>query len=135
MLLNIARSHVNGQFDVWERMRITHGAKEGKAGSGEEPTALFREFIQAGGEGVSKAEVKGASGGAAAPREKGAAPLWCCSRDKGSPRGAQGSSAPGALGAVRWGPGVGSCTRRSSCAYSAILRGKIVADAFNTQQG
>lgn len=54
MVLNIAQSHVKGQFDVWERMRITHGAKEGKAGSGEEPRALFRELIQAGGDGGLK---------------------------------------------------------------------------------
>lgn len=53
-MLNIAQSHVKGQFDVWERMRITHGGKEGKAGSGEEPRALFRELIQAGGDGGLK---------------------------------------------------------------------------------
>lgn len=53
-MLNIAQSHVNGRFDVWERMRITYGAKEGKAGPGEEPKALFREFIQAGGDGCLK---------------------------------------------------------------------------------
>lgn len=29
-MLNIAQSHGNGQFDVWERMRMPHGAKEGK---------------------------------------------------------------------------------------------------------
>lgn len=54
MVLNIAQSHVNGHLDVWERMRITHGAKEGEAGSGEEPKALFRELIQAGADGCLK---------------------------------------------------------------------------------
>lgn len=54
MVLNIVQNHINGQFDVWER--ITHGAKEGKAGSREEPKGLlfFRESIQAGGDGCLK---------------------------------------------------------------------------------
>lgn len=56
MVLNIVQNHINGQFDVWERMRITHGAKEGKAGSREEPKGLlfFRESVQAGGDGCLK---------------------------------------------------------------------------------
>lgn len=123
-MLNEAQSHVNGQLDVWERMGITHGAKEGKLALGGARDSDSSEFIQGGmAVGVSKTGVKGASGGAAEFPEKGEPFVLlfprindCRGRHKGQ-CGVQ--------------PLLGSCSQSSS---SAIFRGGIVAGAFKTQE-
>lgn len=66
MVLNIAQSHVSGQFDVWERMRMTRGAKKDRPALGRSWRDPHCQRVHpSGGGGVSWAEeVKGASEGA-----------------------------------------------------------------------